>query len=58
MAGARRFGLITTNSITNHSTGGSLKKLDVGQLGLAFAIPDHPWTDSDRRAVPDSNDRG
>lgn len=51
---ARRFGLITTNSITqtfsrrvieNHMTG---KK----PLSLAMAIPDHPWMKSaDRAAV-------
>jgi len=50
--GTRRFGLITTNSITQSFNRRVVERnLDVGQLGLAFAIPDHPWTDSETGAA-------
>ena len=57
---ARRFGLITTNSlrqtfnrrvVEHHLVGAPLAGAQVGQvqdlpLHIAFAIPDHPWVDS------------
>ena len=47
-ASARRFGLITTNSVTmifnRRVVEASLRA--VPPLRLAFAIPDHPWVDS------------
>jgi len=50
--GARRFGLITTNSITQSFNRRVVERnLEAGQLGLAFAIPDHPWTDSETGAA-------
>ena len=44
---ARRFGLITTNSITQHfSRRVVARHLDASQgIRLVFAIPDHPWVD-------------
>ncbi|MDP1901480.1 MAG: class I SAM-dependent DNA methyltransferase [Rubrivivax sp.] len=45
---ARRFGLITTNSLTmifNRQVVAEHRSASP-QLGLAFAIPDHPWVDS------------
>jgi hypothetical protein len=41
--GTRRFGLITTNSITQSFNRAVVANAGVG---LAFAIPDHPWVDS------------
>jgi hypothetical protein len=42
----RRFGLITTNSITQTFNRGVVQtQLDAG-LTLAWAIPDHPWVDA------------
>ncbi|MCU0291743.1 MAG: hypothetical protein MUF10_07075, partial [Thermoanaerobaculaceae bacterium] len=42
----RRFGLITTNSITQVFQQRIVQRhLDAG-LSIAFAIPDHPWVDS------------
>lgn len=43
----RRFGLITTNSITQTFNRKIVEKhLASGKVSLAFAIPDHPWVDS------------
>jgi hypothetical protein len=44
----RRFGLITTNSITQVYNAGLVGKELSGKplLSLVFAIPDHPWVDS------------
>jgi hypothetical protein len=43
----RRFGLITTNSITQSFNRRLVERhLTSGNLGIAFAIPDHPWVDS------------
>ena len=45
---ARRFGLITTNSVTQTFNRRIVERhLDAGAnpLALAFAVPDHPWTD-------------
>ena len=47
--GARRFGLITTNSITmTFNTRVSQPHIDAPKnpLSLLFAIPDHPWVDT------------
>ncbi|HQX53756.1 MAG TPA: class I SAM-dependent DNA methyltransferase, partial [Planctomycetaceae bacterium] len=43
----RRFGLITTNSITQSSNRRVIQSVLDGQksLGLVFATPDHPWVD-------------
>lgn len=53
--GTRRFGLITTNSITmTFNTRVSQPHIDAPKnpLSLLFAIPDHPWVDaSDGAAV-------
>lgn len=51
-AGAiRRFGFITTNSITQtHQRSVMQPHLDAG-LGLAWAIPDHPWVESEGGAA-------
>src|SRR5205823_339003 len=51
---ARRFGLITTNSLPQAFSRRIVKaQLDrVEGISLAFAIPDHPWVDaSDAAAV-------
>ncbi|MFM7107269.1 MAG: class I SAM-dependent DNA methyltransferase [Planctomycetaceae bacterium] len=45
----QRFGLITTNSITqtfNRKVVSEHVDASVGPLGIAFAIPDHPWVES------------
>ena len=43
---ARRFGLITTNSLTQTFNRGVVQaQLDAG-LSIAWAIPDHPWVDA------------
>ena len=46
-AGTRRFGFVTTNSITQvFSRRVIAKHLDAkGGVGLRFAIPNHPWVD-------------
>ena len=47
---ARRFGLITTNSLTQtfnrRVVERALSEHVGGQVSLAFAIPDHPWVDN------------
>lgn len=45
---ARRFGLITTNSITQTFNRKVVEKRLQGEeaISIAFAIPDHPWVDS------------
>ncbi len=44
---ARRFGLITTNSITQVFNRKVVeRRLGEGGMSIAFAIPDHPWVDS------------
>jgi hypothetical protein len=43
---ARRFGLITTNSITQTFNRSVLEKYFKSGVGLRFAVPDHPWVDS------------
>jgi len=51
---ARRFGLITTNSITQVFSRRVIERHMSGKkpIGLAMAIPDHPWMKSaDRAAV-------
>jgi hypothetical protein len=50
----RRFGLITTNSITqtfNRSILGGHLDAPSSPLHLAFAIPDHPWVDDEAGAA-------
>ena len=50
---ARRFGLITTNSIT-HSAARSVVALHLNAdepISVVFAIPDHPWADSETGAA-------
>ena len=42
----RRFGLITTNSVTQVFQRRVLEEHVDGGVTLAFAIPDHPWVDS------------
>ena len=42
----RRFGLITTNSVTQVFQRRVLQEHLDGGVKLAFAIPDHPWVDS------------
>ena len=44
----RRFGFITTNSITQTFNRRVLEAAQAGEapLSIAFAIPDHPWVDS------------
>jgi hypothetical protein len=45
--GVRRFGLITTNSITQTFARRILEHvLREGHASILFAIPDHPWVDS------------
>jgi len=46
--GFRRFGLITTNSITQSFNRRVLQRHLAAQppLSIAFAVPDHPWVDS------------
>ena len=47
MAGKiRRFGFITTNSITQTFNRQVVQAAMEKDLGLIFAIPDHPWVDS------------
>ena len=43
---ARRFGLITTNSLRQTFSRAVLEKYMGDKFSLAFAIPDHPWVDS------------
>lgn len=53
----RRFGLITTNSITQTFSGRVVDAhlTDKKPLSLVFAIPDHPWFKAvDRRAIRDA----
>lgn len=48
----RQFGFITTNSMHQTASRSVLERHLQGTLGLAFAIPDHPWVDeSDGAAV-------
>src|SRR3546814_20103773 len=49
---ARRFGLITTNSITQTFSRRVIERhlSDKKPLSLLFAIPDHPWMKSADRA--------
>ena len=43
----QRFGLITTNAITQIQSGKIVQEhLDSAEMSLAFSIPDHPWVDS------------
>ncbi|MFA1025641.1 hypothetical protein ALP10_200062 [Pseudomonas syringae pv. helianthi] len=44
-ASARRFGFITTNSITQLKNRQILEPHIAADISLAFAIPDHPWVD-------------
>ena len=48
----RRFGFVTTNSVTQEFSGRVIKRRmeDVSPLSLVMAISDHPWT----KALPDS----
>ena len=48
----RRFGLVTTNSITQEFSRRAIKKRLEGKdpISLVMAIPDHPWT----KATPDA----
>jgi len=43
---ANRFGFITTNSIAQTKNRGVTEPQTREGLGIAFAIPDHPWVDS------------
>lgn len=48
----RRFGLITTNSITQSFNRRLVESFLAGDQGsLSFAIPDHPWVDSESGAA-------
>jgi hypothetical protein len=48
----RQFGFITTNSITQPATRRLIAQhLDDGQISIVFAIPDHPWADSETGAA-------
>ncbi len=50
----RRFGLITTNSITQTFSRRVLElhlKAEENPLSLLMAIPDHPWTEGDKAAA-------
>jgi hypothetical protein len=51
--GARRFGLVTTNSITQHfNRRVVLKRLTAKEpVSLLMAIPDHPWTKAPKAAA-------
>lgn len=42
----RRFGLITTNSITQSLNQAVIKRAYTAGVSLLFAIPDHPWVNS------------
>jgi hypothetical protein len=44
----RRFGLITTNSVTQSFSRAVLQKAISGSppISIVFAVPDHPWVDS------------
>ncbi len=51
---ARRFGLITTNSISqtyNRRVVAQHVDPDKSPLAIVFAVPDHPWVDSTRGAA-------
>jgi hypothetical protein len=43
--GLRRFGFITTNSLTQTFNRRVLEQ-NLGNINLAYAVPDHPWVDS------------
>jgi SAM-dependent methyltransferase len=49
----RRFGLVTTNSITQEFSRRVMKKRMEGKnpISLVMAIPDHPWTKATREAA-------
>ncbi|MDZ4761695.1 MAG: type IIL restriction-modification enzyme MmeI [Alphaproteobacteria bacterium] len=49
----RRFGLVTTNSITQEFSRRAIRKrMDAkAPISLLMAIPDHPWTRADRDAA-------
>ncbi|MEI6506149.1 MAG: DNA methyltransferase [Planctomycetota bacterium] len=48
----RQFGLVTTNSIGQAYNRRAIQShLDSGKCNLAFAIPDHPWVDSNDGAA-------
>jgi hypothetical protein len=49
----RRFGLITTNSITQTQSGQVVRNQFKAKnhLSLAYAIPDHPWVDAELGAA-------
>jgi hypothetical protein len=49
----RRFGLITTNSITQSSSRAVLQTAMTGDppVSIVFAVPDHPWVDSEGGAA-------
>jgi len=42
----RRFGFITTNSLTQTFARRVVQRALDGGLGLVFAVPDHPWVDT------------
>ncbi|RWQ72053.1 MAG: class I SAM-dependent DNA methyltransferase [Mesorhizobium sp.] len=49
----RRFGLVTTNSITQNYNRRVIQAYLDGRthVSLVFAVPDHPWTKSDRSSA-------
>ncbi len=47
----RRFGFITTNSITQTHQRAVMQPHFAAGLGLAWAIPDHPWVDTEGGAA-------
>jgi hypothetical protein len=51
--GATRFGLVTTNSITMTFNRSIVEQCLTGKpkVSLAYAIPDHPWSDSEGTAA-------
>lgn len=48
---ARRFGLITTNSVTQTFNRRVVERQLSRGLGIVLAIPDHPWVDSESGAA-------
>jgi hypothetical protein len=47
----RRFGLITTNSITQPASRRIVERRLQSGISLVFAIPDHPWSDAESGAA-------
>ncbi|MGO9916240.1 MAG: DNA methyltransferase [Isosphaeraceae bacterium] len=56
----RRFGLITTNSITQHFNRKIIANALLGNqpIRIAYAVPDHPWVDSATKRRGSNRDDG